>query len=160
MLKILGAVAISAVAVMLSSWYGEYLWRRVREGRAFLQLIERMEGEIARYLTPPAQIFEGYDDPILERLGFLAPARTDGIDHAFRKIRHKLIMPVKGVELLGRLFSGFGRDYKDGELERLRNTKRALAEIMAAEESELPRTLKVGRVLICAAALGIIILII
>lgn len=160
MLKILGAAAISAAAVMLSAWYGEYLWRRVREGNAFLGLIERMAGEISRYLTPAAKIFESYDDPILERLGFLALARTEGVGHAFRKTRHRLIMPGKGVELLGRLFSGFGRDYRDGEVERLTDARRELAEIMAAEESELPRSLKVGRVLICAAALGVIILII
>ena len=160
MLKILGAVAISAVALMLSAWYGEYLWWRVREGRAFVGLVERMAGEISRYLTPPARIFDGYDDPILERLGFLPLARTEGVDHAFRKIRHKLIMPVKGVELLGRLFSGFGRDYKEGEVERLTEAGRELSEIMATEEGELPRSLKVGRVLISAAALGLIILII
>jgi len=158
MLKIVGAVLVAAAGIFVSRLYSGYLVRRCDEGEAFLRLIEHISGEISRYLTPPAELLKGYSDKVLDSLGFTDTARSEGFAAAFSSVRKKCALSEETAEILGKLFSGFGRDYKSGELARLDEAKTALSRAVTREREELSKNLKLGRVLIGAAALGIIIL--
>ena len=158
MLKIVGAVLVAAAGIFASRLYSGYLVRRCDEGEAFLRLIEHISGEISRYLTPPAELLKGYSDGVLDSLGFTEIARREGVSAAFSAVKKKCALSDEALKILEKLFSGFGRDYKSGELARLDETRAALSRVVTREREELSKNLKLGRVLIGAVALGAIIL--
>ena len=159
-MRLVGCILLALSGFLVSRWYTRYLERRLAEGEACLGLIEHISGEISRYLTPPGRLLNGYRSSLLEELGFLERAGEAGFADAFAAVSRRLTLPKEGTELLSRLFRDFGRSYRDGELARLSEARDGLAPIVARLREELPRDIKLGRVLVAAAVLGGIILLI
>ena len=160
LLKSLGSAMLAAVGIIVYRLYAAYLGRRIREYDSFLSLLSHIHKEIRLYLSPPSRLFFGYRDKLLDSLGFISRAASDGVGMAFSAVRRRLSISEAGVKILNELFSGFGRDSREGELRRIDEAVSVLSNIRNSEAQEMEKSLKLCAAMICAAVLGTIILLI
>ena len=159
LLKYAGVFLIAIAALLLCRGYGAYAERRVAETRGFLQLLRHVRGRIASFLEPLPRAVRGFGDDALESLGFLPRLREgESLPDAYLAVRGKCSLGKEVRELLEDTLPGLGLGTRDETVSYIDGKICELGELLTAEEGELERSVKLTRTLICAAALGIVIL--
>lgn len=162
-LSLLGATLIVGSALLLSRGYSAFIGKRRAQNEDFYRFLLHIKGEISRFLTPPDRLLCGFQSKVLEEIGFSESALKDGkgsLISLFLSVRERLSVSENVKELLEEFFIGFGEDYKDGELKRCDGYAERLAELIGREGEELEKGEKLVRAVLCAASLGIVILLI
>ena len=162
-LSLIGATLIVGSALLLSRGYSAFVSKRRLQNEEFYRFILHIKGEISRFLTPPERLLCGFHSEALEEIGFAECGRKDGktgLISVFLSVRERLSVSEKVKELLEEFFSGFGEDYREGELKRCDAYAERLCEIIRAEGEELEKGQRLVQALLCAGALGIVILLI
>lgn len=162
-ISLIGATLVVGCAIFLSRAYGAFAERRRAETEEFYLFILHIKGEVARFLSKPERIFQSFEAQSLDSVGFLSVENLVGdapLSSAYGAVRDKLSVSSGADKILYEFFSGFGRDYRDGEIKRCDAYAEELSRLWAREEGELVKSLKVTRAVLAAAALGIVILLI
>ena len=162
-LSLIGATLVVGCAIFISRAYGAFAERRKAETEDFYLFILHIKGEVSRFLSKPERIFRSFESEALDSVGFLAPENLTGeapFSSAYGAVRDRLSVSYSTDKILSEFFSGFGRDYRDGELKRCDAYAEELSRLWAREEGELLKSLQVTRAVLAAAALGIVILLI
>lgn len=160
-LKWAGAGVILLCALMVGRDYTAYVRERLSQYRGFVALLSHIEGMISRFLTPQDGLWHSFSDDALEKCGFLPALRSGkGLSEAFIGCVDGLSLSDLTKQRLSDFFSGFGRDYMDGEIARVGELRSELESGLKKEESELEKSLKITNALLLAGAVGLVILII
>ena len=139
--------------------YNRYVERRIGELDGFVAFLNHAKSEISMYLTPAKRISRGFQNEILERLGFLSAIESEGnISRAFLSCYGGLSIGKEAKELLSEFFSEFGQGYREQELARIDRFRSDLEKILERDREELPKNARMVSTLLLAGALGIFIL--
>lgn len=156
-----GAALMLIFALFCGREYSAYAERRSGEGEAVLSLLAHMEKMIDSYLLPHGELFLGFSNEWLEGCGFLAALRSgEGLSFAFSSSQDKLLLPEGVKKRLSDYFSGFGKGYKEAEINKLRECRADIEKMLLSDGEELKKSVKVTRALLLGGAVGIAILII
>ena len=159
--RIGGAVLILVAVLFAGREYSKFVNRRLDHLRGFYSLLEYIESSISKYLSFGRGLWVGFSCDSLEECGFLELLR-DGSDpyEAFLQTKSKLSLSSDQCELLEEFFSGFGREYQDGEIKRVSDYRKRLGRILEDQEQTLDNNVKVVRALLLGAGMSLVILVI
>ena len=73
-------------------------------------------------------------------------------------MKQKFFLSEEVKTKLSDFFSGFGKNYREGELKRISLFEKELYELYRREETETPKRIKLAYTLLFAAALSIVII--
>ena len=143
----IGAMAITAL--WIGRGYSAYAERRLGEMRGLSALILHIESRLGRTLDYGAELYRGFDDECLEKCGFL-PLLREGkpLYDAFLEVKKSMILPGEVENLVDKLFSSFGKGYKDQEIEKLRTARVELDEKIATYGEDLEKNKRVVNALL------------
>ncbi len=159
--RIFGSVLVVLAAIVLGREYSKYAVKRCAQGDGFVLFLIHIKGEISRFLTTPDGFLRGFECEALAEVGFLsALAERADLDAAYRQSEGRLSLPAEARDCLSEFFSDFGMDYKDGEIKRCEVYAERLGRIIEEDKCALLKNVKLVRAILCAAALGIVILLI
>ena len=137
--KYLGIGAMAITALWIGRGYSAYADRRLGEMGGISALILHIESRLGRTLDYGAELYRGFDDEFLEKCGFLPLLREGKApSDAFHEAKKSMVLPSEAETLVENLLSSFGKGYKDQEIERLRQAKKEIDEVIKAlaEDSE------------------------
>ena len=143
----IGAMAITAL--WIGRGYSAYAERRLGEMRGLSALILHIESRLGRTLDYGAELYRGFDDECLEKCGFL-PLLREGkpLYDAFLEVKKSMILPGEVENLVDKLFSSFGKGYKDQEIEKLRTARVELDVKIATYGEDLEKNKRVVNALL------------
>jgi hypothetical protein len=159
MLKYIGLLMLAAAGIFISGEYEKREKKRLFELREFIRFTSHARHKISCFLSPKSDWLSDFKTESRELSEFLRLSENSGFEESFEAVRDKL--SLKGeAEILARLFSSLGRDYKEGVLMLLEGAISELSceEKRISEESE--KNVKAVKVLAAAISLGLIILLI
>lgn len=160
-LRVFGSVLVVLAALILGKEYSAYVNKRCSESDGFLLFLLHIKGEVSRFLTPPDGFARSFENDALSRTGFLTSlAEGVGLKDAFELAKKKLSLCSDAQKCLFEFFSDFGKDYKDGELKRCESYTERFESIIREDKCTLEKNVRVVRSILCAVALGIVILLI
>lgn len=160
LLKILGVGLICAAAAVFFGEYKKQLEGRRDACQGFLSLLSHIRRQIDCFLTPMERLLHDFSDEFLEKCGYLERAGKIGIREAFFEMKDKFPLPKEAAEILQKLFSTLGRDYREGTVRELDLSISSLEKCLAKEKDDSEKDLKIAGILAASVALGIIILIV
>lgn len=126
---------------------------------AFCDLLLHIKGQISRFLAPTSELLSGFDSPELLECGFLGEFEKSS-DLTLALAASKTTLGEKFSAILSEFFSGFGKEYRDGEISRVEYFLEQLRAEEAREREELKKSERLTRTLLTAAALALAILLI
>lgn len=160
-LRILGGALLLLCALLVGREYSAYAGRRIAEHQGFIALISHSEGMIGRFLSSGDELWRGFDNEALERVGFL-PLIKDGkdADSAFSTVKGRLSLGDEAKKKVEEFFKDFGSGYKDQEIARISALRAELETSLKSETAELEKNSRVLNALLVGGALGLIILLV
>ena len=159
-LKLLGIGLIALASLTFFKEYKKHIEQSVALCESFHSLLTHVRRKIDCYLTPAKSLLLDFSDDALEKCGFLARAREEGVREAYFALEKELGISSEAKEILHGVFRDFGRDYKDGTVKELDGGILSLEKHLAKEAAESEKSVKIAGTLTAAFALGVIILII
>ena len=143
----IGAMAITAL--WIGRGYSAYADRRLGEMRGLSALILHIESRLGRTLDYGAELYRGFDDEFLRKCGFL-DLLSEGkpLHDAFSESKKSMILPDEVEDIVDKLFSSFGKGYKDQEIEKLRTARVELDKKIATYGEELEKNKRVVNALL------------
>lgn len=160
MLKLIGASALSAGALLICRELGKRRAERLLLCEEFYRFVSHIRLQISCYLRPAAELAEGFDSELLTRVGFLPLIKECGICSAFLNVRDRLSLSEEEKRVLGGLFSSIGTGYMENEIKKIDAYSAELYRFLENERAELPKETRLTNTLFAAASLGIIIFLI
>lgn len=154
-----GALLLLVSALLFGREYSKYAKRRKTQMAEFIALITHIKGRISRFLSPTSELLSGFESEELERCGFLS-AFSESSDLGGALDRSKTVLGEPFRNILSEFFSGFGKNYLDGEIKRIEHYTELLSEEEKREKEELSKSEKLTKTLLFAAALALAILLI
>ena len=156
-----GAALLTIGALALGKGYSDYVKRRLEETEGFIALTDFVKGKLEKYRTPADGLFSDFYEERLDPLGLPeALRRGERAASVYADVEEKLAVGKETKECLSSFFSSLGSDYLKGELKRCDGALDKLREILEFESEELMKNLKITKLLLVAASLGILILLI
>ena len=148
-IKYLGIGAMAITSLWIGRGYSAYADRRLGEMRGLSALILHMESRLGHTLDYGAELYRGFSDEFLEKCGFL-PLLGEGkqLNDAFLEAKSSMILPSEVESLTEKLFSSFGRGYKDQEIERLRMARVELDKEISVSAEALEKNKRVVNALL------------
>jgi hypothetical protein len=148
-IKYLGIGAMAITSLWIGRGYSAYADRRLGEMRGLSALILHMESRLGHTLDYGAELYRGFSDEFLEKCGFL-PLLKDGENalSAFLAARPSMVLSESVAEAAERLFSSFGKGYKDQEIARLCQAKKEIDEDIAHTADLLEKNKRVVNALL------------
>ena len=157
--RVIGALILLCASLFVGRAYEKHLDGRLGEAREVLRLLLHIREKISSFLCPQGELMSDFKSEILESVGFIGKIRDGkGLYDAFRDTNFSFSEDI--IEILRSYFSEFGKRYKSDELARLDSAVRSLEGYVKSEEEKLPKDVKIAKILLFAAALGISILMI
>ena len=153
-IRLFGAAFIMLSALFVGREYSSFSDKRTSELRGFLLFVRHVGGRVANFLSYGDELFSGFENESLESCGFL-PALRDGEDFAdaFESAKNKLSISSSQIEMLGEFFVSFGRDYRDGEIEKITAFLEKYEKEVDRECENMTKNLQVARALLLGGAL-------
>ena len=159
-MKIIGMLFIVASAMFFSFEKSASEERRILLIEELLRFIERIRGEISRYLRPLSEISASFSSELLSDIGFLKDIEEKGVGEAYKNLKRKIRFSEEEGRILERFFSMLGHGYAEEEIKLIDATVSELSEHLKRERENLPKQKKLSVTLSCSAALALIILLI
>ena len=151
--------ALLVLSVILGREYTKYREQRLRQMRAFGELVLHIRGQVSRFLSPTRSLLDGFSSDELSRIGFTSEfERSRDLSAALEGANTSLGEGYK--KILSEFFSGFGREYKDGEVTRADHYIELLGREEEREREESQKSVKLTKTLLLASALALAILLI
>lgn len=158
--KLAGALLIFATSLYLSAQIGLLAQRRMRQTEAFLALLRYIKAQVACFKTPVAEIYQSFQNRVLEECGFLAALRERGLGEALDTCEGALFLSEAEFELLHAFADELGRGFQEEQLDSCDYHIGALEAHYAKQKEELPKRCKIYRTLVLTAGIMLIILLI
>lgn len=162
-MKILGLILVfvssASVGYIRSNSYKE----RDSELHSFIELLYFIKNEISSYLTPQWEIYEKFENSVLEKNGFLSLLRA----YSEKGRENPLFYALDGASLkLGKeeeeIIKAFARDFGTlstaDECDRCDRTIRKLEEIYKTKKEETLEKTRLCRSVGCMIGLGLVLL--
>ena len=153
-IRLFGAAFIMLSALFAGREYSRFSDKRSSELRGFLLFVRHIGGQVANFLSYGDELFSGFENQSLQSCGFL-PALREGADFAdaFESTKKKLSIPSSQSEMLGEFFASFGRDYREGEVEKITAFLEKYEKEVDRECENMTKNLQVARALLLGGAL-------
>ena len=147
--KYIGIGAMAITALWVCRGYTAYADRRLGEMRGLSALFLHMESRLSRTLDYGGELYRGFDNDFLEKCGFL-PLLREGkpLYDAFSEAKRSMVLPREVTDLVDKLFSSFGKGYKDQEIKRLRGARGELDKKIATLAEDLEKNKRVVNALL------------
>jgi stage III sporulation protein AB len=156
-LKIFGLSLLLIAAWLLGRAYSSYCKKRLLELSDFLSLISHIKKKVSLYLSTQSELMMGFSGESIR--AFTDSFNSVGsFSEAFETTKKKTALSEKTKTTLSEFFSGFGKSYREGELERIDIYLSELSEELKTEEEDTPRRVKLAYTLLFAAALSAVII--
>ena len=156
---VIGAIAITTIWISRS--YASFVDTRLGEMRGISNLILHIESKLSRSLEFGVELYRDFSDDFLEKCGFLANLREGkSLKDAFSAVKGKMLLPSGVVERTEELFSSFGREYKDREIDKLRLARGEINKELEGYSEDLEKNKRVTNAILfgIAASLAIILM--
>lgn len=158
--KLLGSLAMLGIAAVLAARGVAVFRERLLQLEGFVLLLRSIREQIACFRTPTREILAAFQNPALERAGFLAAAKRDGMAAALEESRERLYLDGEELGPLREFSAGLGGGYADEEVARCELCLARLTEAVARRREALPKAAKLYRTLVLGGALAVIIVLI
>nr|MBE6545326.1 hypothetical protein [Oscillospiraceae bacterium] len=160
-LRLGGAALITLCAVFVGREYSSFADRRLSQLRGFLALISHFEREISKSLAFGDGLWRGFNNGALSECGFLtALMETGSLSEAFSLCEDSLSLSKEQSGMLCGFFSGFGSNYKDGELRRIGEFRAELDAVIDRESDNLAKSVSVTKALLLGSGLAAAVMVI
>ncbi len=156
MLKIVGICTLLFTLVYFVGRVADTVKERVETLREIGELLLLVRKGVGCYLLPLSDIISSYSSPRLSACGFL-DRLSSGLDPAPTLVG-KYKVPSNAQRIVSEVFSSFGEGYKDDVIRSLDQASAQISKILAEEDGEAKKRIKLYSVLSCAAGLGALIL--
>lgn len=159
MIRLLGGALIAVSAAAFGFSFSLSLKEEYRTFEALLRLGRQLRERIACFRQPLSEIYAEYDDPILERCGFLAEVRKVGFLPALHKKETALGVRRELLLLLYDFGQGLGERFAEEQLRHCDRCLSRMEEALLSLEKELPvRTRLIKTLTVTSAAMVLILL--
>lgn len=153
-IRIFGGAFIMIAALLVGKEYSRFSDKRIAELRGFLLFIRHIGAEVSKFLSSGEELFWRFENEALEASGFLPSLREGmGLKESFEFISKKLSIPSEQKEDLFEFFSGFGSDYREGELEKINAFLAKYEKDVEIECENMMKNLMVARALLLGGAI-------
>ena len=156
-------VAVAVFLIPALYIYREYSKRkraRLCECLAFLSFIRHAKLQLSCYLRPVKELADGFENSILEKIGFLEKIRKgDTLTSAYKECCSCISVGKEESDILLNLFSHIGDGYAEQSLELIESAVAELESISDELKSEVPRSIKLALTLTATATAGLFILV-
>ena len=156
-MKLFGLSLILVSAWLLGRAYSFYCKKRLLQLRDFVALIAHIKKKVTLYLSTQSELLSGFVGESIAEFTDLFGS-LGNIFEAFGKVRSKLCLSEKTKDTLSEFFEGFGKSYREGELERAELFLREMTEELKNEEESTPKKIKLAYTLLFASALSLVII--
>lgn len=158
MINAVACVLVAALSVVIARVMREYRRRRLAICEELYALILHIKLQVGCYLRPVNELLRDYASPLLEELGVLSLARSEGLVKALEDGA----LPLTGEErrILAALFSSLGSGYMADEIRLIDSYGGEFYKLLSAHRAQMPRDIKLINTLCASGALGIVILMI
>lgn len=156
MLKIIGICILLFTLVHFVGRVADTVRARVETLREIGELLIRIRKDVGCYLLPLSDILSTYSSPRLSECGFLNRLLT-GLDPA-PSLVGKYRVPDGAKRIVSDLFTSFGEGYADDVIRSLDQASAEISKILAKEDGEAKKRIKLYSVLSSAAGIGALIL--
>ena len=154
-----GAVLMMICATVIAFGYKRYVARAERERDGFSELIDYMRIRIDCYLSTVGEMFSDFRCDAIEP--FLTRVRNgERVEAAFGLSRRVFAIGKEGADILERLFSLLGREYKSGVISSIDSSRAAFLEYSAKAREEEKKNVRLVCALLLGGVLGVVILLI
>ena len=157
MLKIIGICLLLFTSIFAVSELSRVEKTRVcllKEIHGFLKHVRR---QVSCYLLPLGEIASSYSSVRLESCGFLKKIRLG--ENPAQALVGKYRLSEKATVIISGVFSSFGQAYADDEISALDEAILGLSSVLADEEAECKKRVKLYSVLCTAVGMGTLILV-
>ena len=150
-------MVLAATALVFG--YKRHIALMRRELDGFLSLIDYLKLRIECYLSTVGEVFRDFSNDTLEP--FLKRVRAgESPESAIMGAEKELVIGKEGREILKRLFSVLGREYKAGVIASIDATRSAFGDYSEHTIEEGKRNVKLTSALLLGGVLGAVILLI
>ena len=156
MLKIVGICILLFALICVVGNLRERLRHRAALCGEIYEFLRHIRNRVGCYLLPLREIAFSYSTPCLEESGVLDALRNGKDPMPLFKGKYSLSDNFRRV--VGGVLSSFGEGYVDEELRSLDSAINELSVLLAAEESESRKRIKLCSVLSAAVGIGSLIL--
>ena len=154
-MKYFGAAIIFLCACAFGVYAGNEEKERLKECEAFLSLFEYVKGQIEFFLTPTKLIYRGFDDPVLEKTGFLAELRAhenddiyfDAWERAFAETSDNFALSKKEKSIIAEFGAGIGKTDEKTQMKHFDYCIAQLREQIKTLSSVTEKNVKIYRIL-------------
>ena len=158
---IIGAIMVTAAALLIGIAYSAYLSRRLSEYSAYLAFLELMRREVSCSLCTACELGERSSDSLLEELGFLNALREgERLSSAFSAASPASLMNSSDRELLERYFECFGLSSLEAEIRSLDSCISSFSSREREERERLQQRKKLALALLMLFAAAVTLLLI
>ena len=159
MISALLSVLVAVLSYILSSSLRGYKRRGLLLCEEIYALLLRIKLEVSCYLRPVGELLRGYSSPMLEEIGFLKLARTDGLSSAL-KACGGYGLTAEEERILSSFFSSLGTGYAKDEIRLIEAVTEDFNLLLKERRSLMSKDIKLINTLCASAALGTLILLI
>ena len=132
---------------------------------AFMKLIEHIKHEVMFYLTRQGEIFEKFENHVLEKNGFIQVLKSEKIEdeksllyHALEKCDGKLSLDSESKKILIEFSKTLGQLSPGDQCESCKKTYAYLEEIYKKEKEEALARVKLNRCIGCLAGAFVVLI--
>ena len=156
-IKMFGLALILLSAWLVGLMYSRYCKKRLLQTEGFALLLSHIEKRVSLFLCTQKDLVSGYDNESIA--DFVREAESgESLFSAFCAVKQKFFLSEEVKTKLSDFFSGFGKNYREGELKRISLFEKELYELYRREETETPKRIKLAYTLLFATALSIVII--
>ena len=158
MIKIFGALLFSLAAYFWGRERGRSEEEKILILEALIFFVDYTQEEITNFKTPLFRIYSDFDNPILQKIGFISLLRNEGVEKATEVLCGKISESAyKDVKVFAK---GLGGGYSEGQKKLCEITQKRLEKVLKDQKSSLAERVRMYRLLPVLIAASVIILLI
>ncbi len=166
-MKSVGLLFLALIPTLYGFFKGEEIRRSVKTKRALIDFIQTMQNEISLYHREQKAIFLAYEDPMLEKIGFLSHLKEEVEKSpclALQRSFEFLLTKLQFSSLESRAMTEFGNSFgMQSHASQLKDFDRLLVVLKSEDEKrqkDLAGQIKLNRAMGITVGLGIYIMLI
>ena len=148
----IGTVLTCLCIIGLGRSYSLHIKKEIANLRALILLIERIRARIECFRQPLCDIYDGFSNDDLDRIGFTDDLKANGLSFALIKHRGALGLRNDTFLLLNEFALSLGKSYASEQVRICLDVKESLSDRLSQLERELPSKSRLSLTLSAAAA--------
>ncbi len=166
-MRFLGLFFICSAPALLGFFRGEEIRRKMKTQEAMLLFFENLQFEIQVFLRPQSEIFHSFENPHLEKIGFLPDLRRKtkedpcgALDRALRSFLEEEIFPQREKDEILFFASRFGMQSKTAQIADCSKLSSFLTNYVEKRKDDVKNQMTLSRLVGGAIGIGLFILLI